>query len=186
MSVRYISDLTFAKSSIIQKGEYDNCVFLACNFSELDLSDFKFIDCLFQECNLSLSLLNKTVFREVNFKYCKLLGLRFEDCHSFGLSFTLDQCQLTNSSFYPLKIKNTVFKYSQLKEVDFTESDLSNALFESCDLMMATFEHTILEKADFRSSFNYILDPEINKLKGAKFSTLGLSGLLTKYNIEIE
>jgi uncharacterized protein YjbI with pentapeptide repeats len=79
-----------------------------------------------------------------------------------------------------------VFKYSQLKEVDFTESDLTNALFESCDLMMATFDHTILEIADFRSAFNYTIDPEINKLKGAKFSTLGLSGLLAKYNIEIE
>jgi fluoroquinolone resistance protein len=52
--------------------------------------------------------------------------------------------------------------------------------------MMATFDHTILEIADFRSAFNYTIDPEINKLKGAKFSTLGLSGLLAKYNIEIE
>jgi hypothetical protein len=43
-----------------------------------------------------------------------------------------------------------------------------------------------LEKADFRSAFNFSIDPEMNRMKKAKFSRTGVFGLLHKYNIEIE
>ena len=85
-----------------------------------------------------------------------------------------------------LKIKKNVFRNCNLKEVDFTESDLSNSLFENCDLSRAIFSNTILEKCDFRSSYNYSIDPEQNRIKKAKFSVSGISGLLDKYNIIIE
>jgi hypothetical protein len=43
-----------------------------------------------------------------------------------------------------------------------------------------------LEKADIRTSHNYTIDPEKNKVKKAKFSIHGIAGLLDKYDIEIE
>jgi len=55
----------------------------------------------------------------------------------------------------------------------------------NCDLARATFDNSIIEKADFRSSFNYSINPEINRIKMAKFSVSGLPGLLEKYDIEI-
>jgi len=73
-----------------------------------------------------------------------------------------------------------------MQETDFTETDLTSTIFETCDLQRAIFYATILEKADFRSSFNYSLDPERNRIKKARFSRLGIAGLLDKYNIEIE
>lgn len=73
-----------------------------------------------------------------------------------------------------------------LHEADFTEADLSGSLFENCDLARAIFQNTILEKADFRSAYNYSLDPGMNKVKKAKFSTAGLVGLLDKYDIDVE
>ncbi|WP_316931330.1 pentapeptide repeat-containing protein [Chryseobacterium sp. P1-3] len=79
-----------------------------------------------------------------------------------------------------------MFKNSKLIEVDFTESDLSNAVFSNCDLSGAVFDDTVLEKADFRSSFNYCIDPASNKLKKAKFSLSEVYGLLYKLDIEIE
>jgi uncharacterized protein YjbI with pentapeptide repeats len=85
-----------------------------------------------------------------------------------------------------LKLKKTRFKNSNLSEVDFTEADLTNSLFENCDLSGARFERTILEKADLSTSHNYSIDPELNKIKKAKFSILGIAGLLDKYDIEIE
>jgi len=33
---------------------------------------------------------------------------------------------------------------------------------------------------------NYSIDPELNKIKKARFSTQGIAGLLDKYDIEIE
>jgi uncharacterized protein YjbI with pentapeptide repeats len=115
-----------------------------------------------------------------------MLGLRFDTCHEFGLSVSFDGCQLNLSSFYKTKIKKTVFKNSQLEEVDFAEADLTSSVFDDCNLTQAIFDHTILEKTDFRTSFNYSIDPEINRIKKAKFSISGISGLLDKYDIDIE
>ena len=39
---------------------------------------------------------------------------------------------------------------------------------------------------DFKTSYNYSIDPEVNSIKKAKFSLEGISGLLYKYDIVIE
>jgi uncharacterized protein YjbI with pentapeptide repeats len=114
------------------------------------------------------------------------MGLRFDSCHDFGLSFLFDNCILNHSSFYKTKIRKTIFRNSQIREVDFTECDLTNSTFDTCDLSSAMFENTILEKVDFRTSYNYTIDPETNRLKKTKFSSSGIAGLLCKYDIEIE
>ena len=186
MTETYIQDKTFDRNNTLTKGEYENCIFNSCNFADSDLSEFKFIDCTFNGCNLSLMKLNKTAFRDVKFKDSKMLGLRFDTCNEFGLSFSFDGCQLNHSSFYKTKIKKTVFKNSQLQETDFAEADLTSSVFDNCNLTQAVFDHTTLEKADFRTSYNYSIDPEINGIKKAKFSILGISGLLDKYDIDIE
>ena len=115
-----------------------------------------------------------------------MIGLHFEDCEPFLFEVNFDNCLLNLSSFYKLKLKKTSFKNSNLSEVDLTEADLTSSVFGNCDLTAAKFERTILEKADLRTSYNYSIDPEINKIKKAKFSIDGISGLLDKYDIEIE
>ena len=83
-------------------------------------------------------------------------------------------------------MKKTNFIDCSIKEVDFAETDLSMAIFKNCDLLNTSFMRTNLEKTDFRSAVNYSFDPELNKIKKAKFSSEGISGLLMKYNIDIE
>jgi uncharacterized protein YjbI with pentapeptide repeats len=70
-------------------------------------------------------------------------------------------------------------------EVDFTQSDLSGADFQGSDLSGVVFSQTNLEKADFRQSQGFRIDPELNRLKGARFDLDGLPGLLDKYGIKI-
>ena len=115
-----------------------------------------------------------------------MLGLHFENCNQFALTFSFENFALDHSSFYKTKIKKTIFKNTQLKEADFTECDLTGSVFDNCNLQGATFEKTLLEKVDFRTSFNYSIDPEINRVKKARFSVTGIAGLLDKYDIEIE
>jgi fluoroquinolone resistance protein len=74
----------------------------------------------------------------------------------------------------------------QLREVDFVECDLTNSLFERCDLLSAMFDGTTLEGSDLRTAQNFSIDPELNRVKKAKFSVDGLPGLLNKYNLIIE
>jgi uncharacterized protein YjbI with pentapeptide repeats len=135
---------------------------------------------------MSMAKLKNVSFRDVVFKECKLVGLHFHECKKFLFSTSFENCQLHLSSFYQLGLKNTKFKNCNLKEVDFTEADLSGSLFDNCDLGNALFENTLLERADFRTSFNYSINPETNKIRKAKFSMTGVIGLLDKYNIDIE
>jgi fluoroquinolone resistance protein len=168
------------------EGDYEICHFINCNFSDVNLSHFNFTECEFTGCNLSMAKLGNTSFRDARFKDCKLLGLHFEHCKELLFAVDFDHCILNLSCFYNRKLKKTSFKNSSLQEVDFSEADLSDAIFHDCDLAGAIFDNTILEKADFRTAYHYTINPEINKIKKAKFSVTGLAGLLKKYDLQIE
>jgi uncharacterized protein YjbI with pentapeptide repeats len=190
MSEKYIEGKDFKNVNYNdnepQKGDYENCTFSNCIFANTNLAHFNFIECKFENCDLSMAKLKATSFRDVCFKGCKLLGLHFDDCNDFLLSFQFEDCVLNFSSFYKLKLKKSSFINCKLIEAEFVETNLTNSNFENCDLNGAVFENTILEKSDFRTSFNYSIDPEKNKMKKAKFSFQGIAGLLDKYNITIE
>ena len=190
MDPTLVEDKTFDKIDFslnpFFKNEYECCTFNNCDFSNIDLSDSSFLECSFITCNLSLTKLINTAFRNAVFKDCKMLGLRFENCNKFGFALSFDNCILSHSSFYQTKLKKLIVKNSKLDEVDFTDCDLSNSIFDNCDLTRAVFSNTKLENADLRTSYNFSIDPEINRIKKAKFSLLGLSGLLEKYDIEID
>jgi len=115
-----------------------------------------------------------------------MLGLNFEKCNAFAFSIKIDNCQLNHSSFYKQKLQKTLFTKSKLLEVDFSECDLNSSVFDDCDLLNAIFDNTNLQNADFRNSHNFTIDPENNRIKGAKFTLQSVIGLLTKYNIKIE
>ncbi|NOS90821.1 MAG: pentapeptide repeat-containing protein [Cyclobacteriaceae bacterium] len=170
----------------LPKGEYENCTFTNCDLSNTDLADIKFVDCSFTGCNLSLAKLVNSAWRSVAFKDCKMLGLHFEKCHELGFSVSFQNCNVSQSSFYQVKLKKTIFQKSQLHEVDFAECDLTGASFDQCDLLQALFENTILEKTDFRTAFHFSIDPSNNRMKKARFTLSGLPGLLSKYDIDVE
>ena len=182
-------ELTFEKvnytATPLARGEYERCRFINCDFSNSSLANIKFLESEFIGCNLSLCKLDMAAFVDVKFTDGKLLGLQFETCDKFNLSIGFDNCILNHSSFFQSKIRKTLFKNTQLIEVDFAESDLTASVFDNCDLSRASFVRCILEKVDFRTSYNYSIDPEINKVKKAKFSLAGIRGLLDKYDIEI-
>jgi len=89
-------------------------------------------------------------------------------------------------SFTGLNIRNTRFESCDMQEADFTEADMTGAVFSGCDLLRSTFMHTNLEKADFRSAFNYSFSPETNRIRKARFSMPDVTGLLDGYGIIIE
>lgn len=166
--------------------EYEDCLFTNCNFYNGNLTDISFEKCTFEGCDFSLAKLNNTVFIDVQFLNCKLLGLHFEDCSKFILTFFFENCILKLSSFYKLHMKKTRFVNCNLQETDFSGADLSGAVFDGCDLHRAIFDLTKLEKADFYTSFQYSINPEKNKLKKARFSRREVIGLLNQYDLRIE
>ena len=170
----------------MDKREYEMCVFSNCDFSNANLAQSIFIDCEFYNCNLSTVTVLETGFQNILFKDCKILGVRFDKCSGFAFSIKIDNCQLNHSSFFKQKLSKMTFKKSKLHEVDFTDCDLRESIFDECDLQNAIFYNTDLQKGDFRNSFNFTIDPENNKIKGAQFALETVVGLLKKYNIKIE
>lgn len=190
MKRTYKQDCTFERKDFsieeLPCTDFDNCRFINSNFSGSDLSNLNFSDCDFSDCNFSNTKLNKTSFQNVGFKNCKMLGVHFSACNSFLLSIKFDNCILNYSSFFQLKLTGFSFRNCTLQEVDFAEANLSGISLDHCDLSGAMFENTNLEKVDFRTSYNYSLDPDRNKVRKARFSLSGLPGLLGKFDMEIE
>ncbi|MGL5563735.1 MAG: pentapeptide repeat-containing protein [Tannerellaceae bacterium] len=172
--------------AFLPEGEYDNCVFKGCDFSNGELRNCVFIDCEFTDCNLSMVKLGGTSFRDVRFADCKMLGLQFDSCNQFGLSFGFVNCQLSFASFYTTKLKKTRFSQCVMHETDFSEADLSLAVLEECVLTGAVFNYTNLEGCGLRTAVGYSFDPEENRVKGARLSAEGALRLLDKYKLRIE
>ena len=178
MSRKYVVDkdfkgVHFSKNELAST-DFEGCTFTTCIFSDTKLDQTSF------------SKLQHTSFQEVEFTDCKLIGLRFDYCNEFLLAMNFKSCQLNLSSFYQLNLKNSSFESCSLKEVDFTEANLSELVLNFCDLSQAIFDQSILEKTDFRTANNYNIRLENNRIKGSQFSTSGLMGLLSHYDIEIE
>lgn len=170
----------------LKKGTYENCTFSHCDFFEINLLDFVFSECEFNDCNLSSAKLTNTAFRDVQFNNCKLLGMSFEECNDFLFSIQATNSLFDFSSFYKKNLKKVKFNNCSFKEVDFSESDLSNTTLAQCELLGAVFDRTNLEKSDLRTAYNYIINPENNRISKAKFTLSGIAGLLVQHNIIIE
>jgi fluoroquinolone resistance protein len=166
--------------------QYDECRFVRCHFSNANLSNLQFSTCSFEACDLSLASLKNTSLREVSFVQCKLLGVQFSECRKLLLRLDFSQCMLRHAVFSDLDLRNTRFVDCDLRESDFTRSDLSGAGFPDSDLLQALFVRSNLERADFRTARNYSFDPSENRLRGARFSIPGVTGLLDTFGIEID
>jgi uncharacterized protein YjbI with pentapeptide repeats len=190
MSKEYLEGQSFSGNDFstakLTCGEYENCTFENCSFAGTDLTDFVFVECEFRQCDLSNAILANTAFRDVRFSSCKMLGLRFDNCSDFLFEVGFEQCQLNMSSFYCRKLHAAIFDRCQLQEVDFAEADLSEASFNECNLSGAMFEYTNLQKANLVTANDYVINPETNRIDGARFSRYGLAGLLANYDIIVE
>lgn len=172
-------------AEIAPQQELEQCRFVACDFSGADLTNKRFIDCLFERCNLSLATLAGTGLQHVTFSECKLSGVQFSACRDLLFEVNFAHCQLPYASFHGKRMRGTHFAHCVLTEVDFGYADLTEAIFQECNLTGALFERTQLTAADFTTAAGFLIDPETNPIKKARFSLAGLPGLLNKYDIKV-
>jgi fluoroquinolone resistance protein len=165
--------------------EFVKCVFDGCNFSNSDLGGNDFMDCQFKNCSLAMAKIKSSGLSNVLFFGCKIMGVDFSECNKFLFSFKFENCVLDYSTFVRTKMKDTHFINTSLKQVDFEGTVLTDAVFKDCDLSEAAFINSNLERADFSTARHFSIDPNINKMKKAKFSYLELAGLLHKYQLNI-
>ncbi len=164
-------------------GEYENCTFKDCEFT--NLSSHAFIDCSFSQCNLTNANVTGTTFNEVQFTNCKIIGVRFDVANEFIFSVQFESCNLHLCSFYKRNLQGSKFNSCDLTEADFAESDCTSTVFNQSDLRHAIFEGSTLVKTDFSTVENLSLDPEKNFFQKCIFSPQSALGLLHKYDLEI-
>lgn len=87
--------------------------------------------------------------------------------------------------FFNLEMSGTTFSRCEMSECDFGECKLTEADFSGLDLTKCRFQGCDLTKASFVEAVNYVVDPNLNQIKGAKFSYPGVLGLLEGYGVEV-
>ncbi|MDP4220222.1 MAG: pentapeptide repeat-containing protein [Bacteroidota bacterium] len=176
-------DFTLSQPAI---ADYEQCRFLRCNFTEVLLRELSFIECTFTGCNLSNAKVESASFRDARFLGCKLTGVDFSTSNPSMIALDFEDCIMDYVSFARLHLKKTEFRNCSLIRAFFDDADLTASKFTGCNLENAVFGKTNLEKADFSTAYNYIIDPENNRIRKAQFSSSGIAGLLVKYDIVIQ
>ncbi len=168
------------------ESEFLSCTFQNCLFTGIDLSGFTFDACHFIGCDFSMCKLHKTVLVNAKFDDCKLLGLDFGKCSKYIFSVAFRKCILNYSVFQKMTLRKTQFIQCVIHEAFFDEADLTQASFDGSDLEGTRFEHCNLTSSDFRNALGFVIFPQLNKLKGARFSYPGVLGLLSDAGIVVE
>jgi fluoroquinolone resistance protein len=187
MSNKYFEDESFNSTNFPAVGDLISYEFVGCEFINIDFSSrqikhCKFIECQFNKSNLSNIQVLNSIFRDVAFSECKVMGVNFSNADTLvDMKFT--ECLMDLCVFQNLEIKGSQFIKSSLKEVDFAECNLENSIFTGSDLKEAVFNNSNLMKANFLTAFNYSIDIRFNEIKKAKFDLPEAVSLLRSLDI---
>ena len=116
---------------------------------------------------------------------CKLVGANFSQSKDFGFCITFENCLLDYASFDKKRMNKSVFKNCKMHSVNFTQADLSKTALINCDLYETLFAGTNMSSMDFTTCKNFLIDPEMNNIKKAKFLSQDLHALLYRHDIVI-
>lgn len=174
---------------VIERREFDGCVFRDCDFSEAKFERCNFVDCEFNQCNLSVVALAYSKFSEVVFHESKLVGVDWTRVTRSSLAISSPvafyKCILNDSSFFGLPLPELVLEECKAHHVDFREGSFIGANFTYTDFSGSQFSRTDLSGADFSEANDYEIDVYQNNIKGAKFNRYEAVRLLESLEIEL-
>ncbi len=156
------------------------------NYANDDLAGVDLEDVLFETCSLVATNLADTRFSSVAFEGCKLVGVDFRKCRAFpSVDVSFVDCILDGCNFSELALRKQKFVSCDLRRCVFLRTDLTDADFSHSDLDESIFYECDLRRADFSRARNYLVDPNGNKIAGAKFSLPEAVSLLRGFEIEL-
>jgi uncharacterized protein YjbI with pentapeptide repeats len=134
-----------------------------------------------------MARLDDSLFREVTFTRCKLLGILWNETRKRGfyLSIRYESSVLNYSVFYGLDLRKCSFEDCIAIEADFTEANLSKLNLHNMDLSGATFFHTNLKETNLTTATNYLFNPADNPVKGTTVSPPEALNLLYPFGIKV-
>jgi len=185
----YYEELKFEKKEfenlLLNNTEFYSCTFTNIRFFKSKFNNCRFEKCLFKNCDLSLSKFTSSLFIDVKWDNCKLMGIDWTSV-SKPVKIFLCNCILTDSSFYNMDLIGTEIIKCTAHNTDFEKVNLRKADCSKTDFNLSRFAGADLSGADFTEALNYNINPETTKIKNAKFSYPEVLSLLSAWNIIIE
>ncbi|MEA9393113.1 Qnr family pentapeptide repeat protein [Acerihabitans sp. TG2] len=134
----------------------DNCKFIRCDFSNVDLTDTRFINCQFydQENQIGCDF-NRAKLKDASFKNCDLSMSSFRSANALGLE--INECRAQGIDFRGASFMNMITTRSWFCSAYITKSNLSYANFskvilEKCELWENRWDGANVLGANFSGS----------------------------------
>jgi uncharacterized protein YjbI with pentapeptide repeats len=173
----------------LREVEFYDCHFLRCDLGDSQFSGCRFAGCTFVDCDLSLIVVKGSVFSEVRFEGCKMVGVNWTQADweksKLGAPPEFERCAVSHSTFLGLSLPELLMRNCIAHEMDFREVDMTRADFTGTDLAKSIFLNTILTEADLSAARNYAIAPHQNILTGARFSMPEALSLLFNMDIRL-
>ena len=171
-------------NTALTEQEFEQCEFTGCTFTTIKGKTFE--DCKFTDCNFSNCIIDLCILNNCTFTSCKLVGVSFNKTKEFGFSIHCNNCNLSYTSFEEKKINASTFTECDFTGATFIQSNFSQSKITYCNFSEAHFERTVLDKVDFSTNTNFMIDPAQNSVKKTAFASHNLVGLLYKFDIVIK
>jgi uncharacterized protein YjbI with pentapeptide repeats len=185
----FFADVTFADLALeaadLRGKELQRCTFRRCKLPESRWARAKLEDCVFEHCDLTRMAPQELGLRGVTFKDTKLMGVDWTDTGPHP-NVTFEGCDLRYASFVKMRLRGTKFLRCMAREANFLEVDLTEADFTDTDLSDSTIKGCTLIKANLAHAVGLRLDPQLNKVKGARLSLEAAVLLVQSFGIVVE
>lgn len=168
---------------------FESCEFIGLRPTpgeRLRLTGLRFEDCTFRDCDFNGATLGETAFQDCTFEECKLSGLRWDEVRALNFACTWRRCNLSFGVFTGRDLTHCTFKDCKMEEVDLERTVCDGLAFDGCELSGAQWSGASCLKSDFRASQGLTLDPTQVRLRGARFTTENLRGLVAHHGITVD
>ena len=179
------SSVNFSELNIADHS-FENCTFSSCRFREMAIPGATFRSCVFKECEFVLTKLNEVTLNGAVFESCRIMGVNFSECSKFAFSPEFRGCVIDNAVFYGVSLKKGIILKCRLVDCDLTGCDFREADFSDTRFERVAIRQCNFEKADFRTSQGYAIDPGSNQVRKAKFSLPEAQSFLSFLGIDLE
>jgi len=163
----------------------EDCTFRECRFVGAVLTDCRFVTCTFEDCDLSGVVLSGVALHEVRFLRCKLRGVDFAEAFSLRLP-EFEECMLDQAGYVGVALPGLTLEKCSAREACFQDAKLQRANFCGTDLHGALFSGADLRKADLRNAKDYVIDPRVTRVEGARASLPEAAAMLIALGVRLD
>lgn len=119
-------------SGELKKVKFIDCLFIACDLSNLELNHSLFYRCRFENCKGTGSIFRKSSFKKTEFYRCIFPLTDFSECQFEA--FKITESNFSESAFQSCKQTQFISTLVDFSEADFTETSLNKMDLSGCNL----------------------------------------------------